>query len=225
MNPIAMEGCVMALAEASESLGEHALTEGERQECTLLPTSPQRADYQASRLAAKRAIAWSTPACFREGAADDAETLRRVSVRRREGTTPRVRVQNSGGDWSAASMVLSLAHRDGHAVAATAPPGARVGVDVERVGSVAHSYIRYFASDAECSRGPEDAASLWALKEAAWKALGLAPNLPFHALELEFDDERALTGLRVERIRFGAHASLLRPWPDHVVAVLVVDGT
>jgi phosphopantetheinyl transferase (holo-ACP synthase) len=219
VNPIAIEGCVIALAEAGEALGAQAMTEGEQQEYTSLPTMPQRADYQASRLAAKRAITWSTPA----GGADDAETLRRVSVRRREGAAPRVRVQEPSGEWSAAPVVFSLAHRDGHAVAVTAPPGARVGVDVERVGSVAHRYIRYFASDAECSRGPTDAASLWALKEAAWKALGLAQDLPFHSLEVEFDDARAVTGLRVDNIRFDAHASLLQPWPEHVVAVLVVD--
>jgi phosphopantetheinyl transferase (holo-ACP synthase) len=72
--------------------------------------------------------------------------------------------------------------------------------------------------------GLRSLAELWALKEAAWKALGLAPDLPFHALALEFDGARELRAVRLADARFAAHAVVARPWPRHLVAVVRVDG-
>ncbi len=212
-------GCVVAVADAGERLAGVGLTRGERRECAALVDRARRGDYRAARLAAKRAVA-------RLGGrgAGDAGALRRVSARRRAGAPPLVRARAPGGAWRALPVALSLAHEDGRAAAAAAAPGTRVGVDVARAGAIDAAHVRYFATAAERRRGPRDAAALWALKEAAWKALALGPACPLRAVALEFSAARRVAAVRVHGRRVPARAALLRPWRDHVVAVLVAGA-
>ncbi len=213
-------GCVVAVAEAREAHAGRGLTRGERRECAALAGRARRDDYRAARLAAKRAVA-------RLGhgpGADGVGALRRVSARRRPGAAPAVRTRAPGGAWRAGAVALSLAHEDGRAAAAAAPAGARVGVDVARAGAVDAAHVRYFATAAERRRGPRDAAALWALKEAAWKALALGPACPLRAVALEFTAARRVAAVRVRGRRVPARAALLRPWRGHVVAVLVAGA-
>jgi phosphopantetheinyl transferase (holo-ACP synthase) len=200
------------------------MTRAERRLCDTLPTPPMRADYRASRLAAKRAAMQA----IRGERALDAdvlapESLRRISVERRGGSPPAVRIREQDGQWKPFRGSLSLAHRDGFAAAAASRPPARVGVDVERSGGVGLAHLRYFANEDEAARGPVEPAALWALKEAAWKALALGAGAPLRSLVLDFDWERRVTAVTVDGRRHRARAALLRPWASHVVSVLRVE--
>jgi 4'-phosphopantetheinyl transferase EntD len=207
--------CTLALADAGEApCGDRWLTAPERRQCAALPSAAQRADYRAARLAARRAVggddAEGAPACP-------------VAVLRRPGRAPSVWRRCPRDGWRPAAVALSLAHRDGRAAAVSAPRGARVGVDVERVGAVAPEHVRLFASPDERAAGPADPAALWALKEAVWKALRLRPSRPLRSLRLEFDDEATLRAVVVDERRLRAWARLSQPWATHVVAVAGVE--
>jgi len=211
------DGCVVALAEAHEAEGERsgpppAGAAGGRECAGLAPAA--RADCLAARLAARRAL---RHAC--RGGGGEA-----VTIGRRPGRPPVVRTATPACGSRRLPVALSLAHRDGLGAAAVAPEGARVGVDVERRGGVRRSQLRYFATPEERAAGPRDGSALWALKEAAWKALGLAQDRPFHTLVLEFDGSRRLAGVRVDGARHAADALLARPWPRHLLAVVRVDA-
>jgi 4'-phosphopantetheinyl transferase EntD len=216
-----VHGCAVGLAEAGEAHAVEGLTRAERRECASLSGRAGRADYRAARLAAKRALV-RLAGDGRGAGGDDLGALRRVSARRRPGAPPAARARAPGGRWRAEAVTLSLAHRDGRAAATAAPAGTPVGVDVERAGAVPAAYVRYFASAEERERGPGDAAELWALKEAAWKALALGPAVPLRALAVEFTARGDVAALRVDGRRVPARATLLRPWHGHVVAVLRV---
>lgn len=217
---MAVQGCVVAFADADERDADRCLTTMERGQYATLASPAQRADYRASRLAAKRALG----ATARSTDAAGADALPFISVVRRRAARPSVSMPDGDGNGKAPDVMLSLAHRDGHAVAALPRTGQRVGVDVERTAGVVAAHVRYFASADERDRGPSDAAALWALKEAAWKALALGADVPFRALALEFDARAELVALMLYGQRLRARAALLHPWPRHVVAVLVVEG-
>jgi len=216
---LAGRGCVLALADAVEQDAVRGLTTAEWRECVSLASPSCRANYRAGRLAAKRAVARLARPSADTGV-DALATLRWVAARRRPGAAPVVRSRGSDGRWRRLPVAVSLAHRDGLAAAVAAPGGARIGVDVERAGAIAGSHVRWFAHPAERERGPRDAAALWALKEAAWKALALGESLPLRALALEFDDAGELVAATVGGRRVEARGAVLRPWPEHVVAVV-----
>lgn len=220
---LAVQGCVVAFADGRGGGGADALTTAERRQCAALPTAAHRADYRAARLAAKRAILHSPGLAPAAGRASEGDALRRVCVRRRAGGAPAVTVCDDGGRWRAARLALSLAHRDGRAVAAAAS-GRRVGVDVERAGGVAAAHARYFSVAAERERGPRDVTVLWALKEAAWKALALGADRPLAALALEFTAGGDVAAVVIDGRRLAARAAMLRPWRRHLVAVMTVEG-
>ena len=115
--------------------------------------------------------------------------------------------------------VLSFSHRERCAAAALAP--GPVGVDLECRETIARRHVRYFARRGELSawRGT-DPTVLWVLKEAAWKALGLADNVPFKALRLEFGKSGRLIAVRHARARYAARARIAYPWPGYVLAVV-----
>jgi len=221
---LAVHGCTVALGDGEEALDARWMTRAERRQCAALETPHQRADYRASRLAAKRAAmrvvrGEGTPSADVYGP----ESLRRVSVERRAGTGPAVRIRAQDGGWQAFRGTLSLAHRDGRAAAVAVSAGARIGVDIERASTLEPAHLRYFAAEGEVSLGPSDPAALWALKEAAWKAVGLGANAPLRSLMLEFDAARQVSAVTVDGRRRAARATLLRPWPTHVVAVLRLE--
>lgn len=150
-----------------------------------------------------------TVAVARDGGSDD-RAIARVAARAAQGA------------HRGAVARVSLTHRDGRGAAAVAPAGVRVGVDLERTGTVPLERERFFATVAERSapRRPRDGAVLWSLKEAAWKAFGCERSLPFGALELELDRLGRVAAVRVEGRRHVASARVRRPWQGWVLALV-----
>lgn len=216
------DGCVMAVADSDDVRAGESLTRMERSEYLALSSAPARADYRASRLAAKCVVASSQPCASGE---DAHRVLGTISVLRRSGAKADVVVHSAAGHWRAVPGMLSLSHRDGRGAAVAAGSGVRAGIDVERVASIAYEHVRYFATADECERGPRDPAVLWALKEAAWKAMELGSDVPFHSLALEFTDAREVCGIRVRTLRHSARGFVFQPWgQSHVVALVLVGG-
>ena len=159
--------------------------------------------------AAERAVRLALRAAF-------GETARGWTARRRPGAA---RALVAAGDTPAPGAV-SLSHRDGRAAALAAPAGWRVGVDLERRDAVDAAHARYFLDRAERDAAARlGLASLWALKEAAWKALSLDAATPFAALRLRFDGARAV-GVAVRGGAQAVTARLVAPWPGWVLAMV-----
>ena len=184
-----------------------ALTRAERRECAALSTEPRRRDWLSGRVAAKRAIGRYF------GIVDPL----RITLLPRDLGAP----QCSDRVFGLLPVSISIAHAAGHAVAVATGAGARVGVDLEREGSIREAFVRLFAGRDERSRSPfVDPTVRWVLKEAAWKAFGCAPDLPLSALALEFDARRALCAVAIAGTRHTAVARTSHPWPGFVAAVV-----
>ena len=125
------------------------------------------------------------------------------------------------GNGTAVAAVLSVSHHAGRAAALVAPPGWRVGVDLARHEGVTAAHARYFLDqDERRAAATLGLVALWALKEAAWKALALDAGTPFGALRLRFDDG-ALPVAAVARGRaHDATAGLATPWRGWVLAAV-----
>ena len=192
---------------AVESYATHTIALATADELGTDVGSPVDADHGASRLAARRAVR----------ALVGPETT--VVVVRRPGRRPLACV---GDDQPVA---LSLAHRDGRAVAIAARQQCRVGIDLERLDGVAPEHARYFLTPRE-----QRAAStltptlLWVIKEAVWKALSLGDDVPLTALELDVDRRGKLRGIWLRGERRPAVATLLTPWPEYLAAAVWVGG-
>lgn len=196
--------------EIDGPLAAASLTAAERRACAALPTIARRRDWRAGRLAAKRAAAQML------GLSD----LQAVEVRSRPGAQPLVRFP---GLPTVVPMTLSIAHAAGRAAAVVARGDTRVGVDLERAGTVRSAYARYFLGDAEQSIARRvGLTALWVLKEAAWKALGLGADTAFTALELHLGRDGRLAALSLLGRRRPARAWLSRPWPGFVLAVVTL---
>lgn len=190
---------------------DRLLTPTERLTCAAIPDSRRRSDWRAGRIAAKRAAARLAGARAPE----------RFELIPGPGRAPTVVVRGDDGATLPASLTLSLAHRDGRAAAVAARPGVRIGVDVERLGAIPVAHERYFLTPAErLGASTRDAAELWTLKEAAWKALGCDPSMPFSAIELRFDGRGALRALQLQGATLPARANIRHPWRGYVVAVV-----
>jgi phosphopantetheinyl transferase (holo-ACP synthase) len=97
----------------------------------------------------------------------------------------------------------------------------RVGVDLDRAGAIRREHVRYFADRHEQAAWRRaDPTALWALKEAAWKALRLGPEVPFSALQLRFGRGGELIRVRHAGATYSARAALGRPWPGYLLAVV-----
>jgi phosphopantetheinyl transferase (holo-ACP synthase) len=193
-----------------------ALTTQEAEQCARLAGRRPRSDYRAGRLAAKRAVCGS----------GSAHPHRRIQISSLADEAPRLSVLDRHGRERSLDARVSISHRDGLAVAMVAPPGVRVGVDLERSGSVPLQAIRHFLTPAE--RGMVmyvDPAVLWSLKEAAWKALGLGPSVPLHAMELRTDGPGQLLGVTVRDVFVPMHTRMSRPFPGfHAAAIWMTGG-
>lgn len=122
-----------------------------------------------------------------------------------------------------AAVPVSVSHRDREVVAAAAPAPWRIGVDVERDESIAEERARYFLSDEERRHASAlSLATLWAVKEAAWKALELGPHTHFRALRLCFSSSR------LHAVRFDGRTSpakaLISVAGGYVLALVGVRG-
>jgi phosphopantetheinyl transferase (holo-ACP synthase) len=189
------------------------LTAAERGEHESLASDARRRDWLVGRLAAKRAVARAL----------GIRGLARIEIAARPGAAPRALLLDAEGEPHALPLVLSLAHCDGRAAAAVGPEWVRLGVDVERAGSVGEARRRYFLAPGE--GGGLDAAGLWTLKEAAWKALGCDEQLPFRALTLQLDGAGSLRAVALRGEIFPARATVATPWPGYVLAVCSVAAT
>jgi 4'-phosphopantetheinyl transferase EntD len=138
-------------------------------------------------------------------------------VLRRAGRPPRVR------DVGRLAPVLSLTHAGGRAAAIAAPAGARVGIDLEREDAVHPDHARYFLTPRERVARTLPLSSLWALKEAAWKALALGADVAFQSLELDVSERGTLRAVRFDGRRLRAAATLSSPWPGWVLATVRVE--
>jgi hypothetical protein len=144
-----------------------------------------------------------------------------VEVVRRPGRAPAVLGLSDEGRVRALPVALTVSHRLGRAVAAAHPTGLPLGVDLERIGSVPAGLERLFLNPSERAfGGHHDATTLWALKEAAWKALALEPAAPFHSLILDCDANGELRRLRHPGGETPAAALVWRPWTRFVAALV-----
>jgi phosphopantetheinyl transferase (holo-ACP synthase) len=128
-----------------------------------------------------------------------------------------------GGDGRIRELPISLSmsHRLGRAVAVAIPGRVRLGIDLEWRGAVPLGLERLYLSAAERPLlKRQDATTLWALKEAAWKALELDAAEPFHALQLVCDEAGVLRALRHGGGETEARAHLWSPWPRFVAALV-----
>lgn len=197
-----------------------ALAPGERRVCAALPTRSRRRDFRAGRLAAKRATA-DLDVALRSAARAEGSCLPETGGAERQRSGPVARV--------------SLAHRDGRALAAAVPPGIDVGVDLERRGAVRPREAAYFLGGKELPLLRRlDATALWVLKEAAWKLLRCDATTPFHALRLRLTPAAAAALARglpapLELLLEGrgrcARARLVTPWRGYVGCVMTGHET
>lgn len=168
------------------------------------------AEYRASRLAARRAVQAMVP------------LARRIEIERRQGRAPLV-VASEGPHRQ--ELTLSLTHCDGLAAAVVAAAPARIGIDLEREDAISPDHARYFLTTREQDAlGSHSLATLWALKEAAWKALSLNDDVAFHGLELHIDNRGDLRAVSARGSCFAARATLCTPWPGYVLATVRIEA-
>ena len=189
-------------------------------------SEPLRTDWLASRLAAKRA---ATALLAHSGrSAREIEIVRSDSEGRAgHGVLAQqvARLTPSRILRVPLSFSISLAHAEGHAIAAAASHPARIGVDLEREGQIDRGYAQYFLSPRERRyQGRRTLTELWALKESAWKALGCDDATPFPDLELVLDAGGCVRAVRLATMIFPVVAEIRHPWPGWVAAVLMLQG-
>lgn len=170
-----------------------------------------RLDHEVSRLAARRALAaiGLDPS--------------RLEVLRRPGAAPAVVANGSAGEDR--ELALSLTHRDGRGAAMVAEAPARIGIDLEREEAVTPQHARYFLTAQEqAALRSRSVATLWALKEAAWKALELGDDFSFLGLELHLDLQGRVKAVSVQGTRVPAKSCVWSPWPGYVLATIELEG-
>lgn len=111
-------------------------------------------------------------------------------------------------------------------MAVVASAGVRVGIDLERTGSVPLHALRYFLTREEREMAADvDPSVLWSVKEAAWKALGLGRSVPFLTMEIRADARGLPLGVAVCGAFVPMHTRLSHPWPGfHAVAAWTRGG-
>jgi phosphopantetheinyl transferase (holo-ACP synthase) len=149
-------------------LARSSLTREEEARLDVLVTEKRRRDFLLGRLAAKDAV--------RRALRSSSPPAGKIAILSDENGAPFAVVDGE----RAASLSLSLSHGHGQAVALARESGL-VGLDLERIRERPEGTFRFYMSDEErdryvSSRLPgclrdEAAVVLWALKEAAWKAL------------------------------------------------------
>ena len=170
----------------------------------------QDAERRVSRIAARRAI---------QRLAGGSVS---VDIHRRTKRPPVARVRRGPADGL--NVALGLTHRDGRAAAIAAPSGSRIGIDIEHTFSINPTHQRYFLTANELHTGADrPLGELWALKEAAWKALQLDGSVGFHELQLEFNDNSEVIAVSCRGIRNRAVAAVSIPWSGYVMAAVVLE--
>jgi hypothetical protein len=134
--------------------------------------------------------------------------------------TPRVEMSDVLGARQPVELTISLSTCDGRAAATAGPLSMRVGVELERLGSITPAYERFFLSRAERRIvSTIGHTAFWALKGAAWKALRSGDQPPEGELELLFDANGQLRIASLGEETVSMRATLARPWPGYLIAV------
>ena len=175
-------------------------------------TSRDGADRRAGQVALRVAVA-------REVGVD----ARRVRIRRRAGSPPAIALKNPSTECH--DVVVSLSHRDGRAAAVASTRVTAIGVDLERLSSIDPAHTRYFLRPDERRLLQRYSASeLWALKESAWKALGLAGDIAFARLSLAMSSDLVIDGVVFDSRHEPANVIVTHPSPGWVLTVLWIPG-
>jgi 4'-phosphopantetheinyl transferase len=120
------------------------------------------------------------------------------------------------GRPSCRGQLLSISHSNGWAVAAAKPGSAFLGVDLEKVEDRHPAwYTDYFHPTELAKPDPSEGTRLWAIKEAAMKALGL--GLMADPMDIRTAGEIKFFGKTLERYReMGSppFAVETRPFPE-----------
>lgn len=192
------------------------LTDAERTTRAAIRDANRLSDWRAGRIAAKRAAA----------AMAEIDELERIQLFPVHGSAQRLSFREGAADSHGPCREVSLAHRDGHAAAAVGRNGGvRVGVDLERERAVCAAYEPYFLAPEERGLSAAwDRTTLWALKEAARRALGGGVSMPLTAPVLRFDRENTLCALSLSSVHLPAAAAITHPWPGYVLAIVWVPG-
>lgn len=215
--PDTLAGADYTLAIATcDGLPACALTPREQRDYETLPHAARQRDWLAGRHAAKRAIRarWNVPAA-------------EIELTSTPGDAPQPCVRSRRGAWSLLPARLTIAHRDGVAIAVASNAAAAVGVDLERAGEVSPLQLRYIVSEHErsCLDGI-DATLIWVLKEAAWKALSLGPTEPLSSLQLVFQARaHKLVGVRHGARELKARADVWRVLAGRPLIAALVEIT
>ena len=215
--PVAWSHASFSVAFATGSTSAtDILTRSERREHDRLSHGWRRRDWLAGRCAAKQAVAARCGASL---------PLEKIQLEPRVDAAPRCMMRGNNEPWTPLPLTISIAHRDGVAIAVAADEMTRVGVDIERAGDIAPEQYRYFLTARErLSMERFDATLVWVLKEAAWKALGLAPDVPFTDLQLEFaHDSGALQGVRIDSTWMPSRAYVLRSARPRALVAAVLE--
>jgi phosphopantetheinyl transferase len=172
-------------AHALENPGDEWLARAEKPLLGALTLEGRRREWCAGRLAVKRAVQqwWQVTRA-------DPLAAAQVTVTQDERGAPHVLLP---GDTEAPPV--SIAHTDGYGFAAVVPPGlgVRIGVDVERLRDISPRLLERLLSPDETGSAtlqppdaePLDGVTLWTLKEATVKALGLGLRLPMRCLTVQ----------------------------------------
>lgn len=118
---------------------------------------------------------------------------------------------------------LCLAQQDGRAASVATQSSLGIGIDLVRVDSVQPAELRFFLTPRERGqRCAYESSVLWALKEAAWKAMACPRGGPFQALELELDDQGCIAAVRYRGVRCCRAGGLIitPPWTDYRAAIV-----
>lgn len=200
----------LGLAAAEPGLTD-SLTPVERLALDRIDPPACRQDWLAGIAAAKRAVSQAT----------GESRLERIQIRARwnDGATAVV-AEDDGTVWPSDVSVV-VARRRGHGAAVAVRGPHRVGVHLECADAVRDEHAAYLLTVGE--RGALDrygVAELWALKEAAWKALACDRTMVFDSLELVFDVQGAVGECRLFGQLVPVRATVWRPWPGYVLAIV-----
>ncbi len=92
------------------------------------------------------------------------------------------------------------------------------------LAAVPPEHARYFLTARERRQAHGfPCAVLWAIKEAAWKALAIGDDVPLAALELDLNGRGTLCGVWLRGEWRAAIATLMSPWPGYLVAAVWVS--
>lgn len=158
----------MARGEHEIPLGEHWLSERERERLGAMRFTKRRSEYRLRRWAGKQAVAAAA------GLPTEAATLARIEVANLPTGAPVVLV-----DGAPADLHVSLTDRAGWAVCLVTGEDLRVGCDVELVEPRSAGFVTDFLTETEqrdlASRPGADRDALanlfWSAKESALKVL------------------------------------------------------